>query len=132
MHLDLPIITVPRGYNGHQTGPAPNATLTTMPEPQGFLRVPVWVIVLLVTIAGGLMLNGAATVYWAATFKQSFQDFKEDTYKQKTEHLEAEISRLQLLIKREEEQRKLDVDTLTERENDTRLRLAGRGFLIGK
>lgn len=88
-----------------------------MPEREGYLRVPVWVIVLLITIAGGLILNGAATVYWAATFKQSFNDFKEETYKQKTEHLEQEIQRL-----------KNDVDLLTERQNDTRLRMAEKGL----
>lgn len=99
-----------------------------MGEREGYLRVPVWVVVLLITIAGGLILNGAATVYWAATFKQSFSDFKEETYKQKTEHLEAEITRLQSAIKAHEEIHRSDIELLTERQNDTRLKLAEKGL----
>ena len=95
---------------------------------EGYLRVPVWVIVLLITIAGGLILNGAATVYWAATFKQSFSDFKEETYKQKTEHLEEEISQLQTALRAHEAQHRADIELLTERQNDTRLKMAERGI----
>ena len=99
-----------------------------MGEREGYLRVPVWVVVLLITIAGGLILNGAATVYWAATFKQSFSDFKEETYKQKTEHLEAEIQRLQGALKTHEEIHRSDIELLTERQNDTRLKMAEKGI----
>ena len=99
-----------------------------MSEREGYLRVPVWVVVLLITIAGGLILNGAATVYWAATFKQSFSDFKEETYKQKTEHLEQEIDRLQTAIRTHEAVHRADIELLTERQNDTRLKLAEKGL----
>lgn len=101
---------------------------TKMSEREGYLRVPVWVVVLLITIAGGLILNGAATVYWAATFRQSFSDFKEETYKQKTEHLEAEIQRLQSALQAHAAQHKADIELLTERQNDTRLKMAERGI----
>lgn len=98
-------------------------------ERQDYLRVPVWVIILLVTIAGGLILNGVGTVYWAATFKQSFQDFKEETYKQKTLSLENDIQTLKREINELETKEANDNALLTERQNDTRLRLAQKGLM---
>lgn len=130
MSVQIPITLVPiPEHDGNYLGKPTNgqAAIEDMVQ-EGYLRVPVWVIVLLITIAGGLILNGAATVYWAATFKQSFSDFKEETYKQKTEHLEAEIRRIQLQLQTEQDQRHADVELLTERQNDTRLRLAGKGI----
>lgn len=130
MSVQIPITLIPipeyRDYSERHI--RTDETATEGMAQEGYLRVPIWVIVLLITIAGGLILNGAATVYWAATFKQSFSDFKDETYKQKTEHLEDEITRLQIQLKAEQDRRQADVDLLTERQNDTRLRLAGKGI----
>lgn len=128
MSLRIPVLMPadPVYYEGPRTN---GGTLQEeMSEREGYLRVPVWVVVLLITIAGGLLLNAGGTVYWAATFKQSFSDFKEETYKQKTEHMEAEILRLQNQLKAEEMQRKADMELLTERQNDTRLKMAEKGI----
>lgn len=132
MSLRIPVLMPPADSAEYIEQPARTngraRATQKMAEREGYLRVPVWVVVLLITIAGGLILNGAATVYWAATFKQSFSDFKEETYKQKTEHLEAEILRLQNALRSEEAQRKADIELLTERQNDTRLKMAEKGI----
>lgn len=98
-------------------------------EPRGYLRVPVWVILLFISIGGGVVCNLGVTVYWAATFKQSFADFKDDTYKQKTEHMEAEILRITTMLKAHEDREQAELDVITKSQTNLQIVLAQKGLL---
>ena len=91
---------------------------TEVPEAQQYIRVPTWLIVLLSGILMALVGNFATAVWFAASIREELTSLKTTVEGQGSTSIQNQINEMRLEIKANEE-----------RENDTRLRLAGKGLL---
>lgn len=98
---------------------ATDSSETQVVERKEYIRVPVWLIGILVGLFLALIGDVVSTVWFAATIRSDIDKLSLTMNGTASTSLQSQINEL-----------RQDVKTNEERENDTRLRLAAKGIIV--
>lgn len=100
------------------------------PESGQYIKVPTWLVVLLVSVLGGLFANFGASVWFAASMRSEMNALQVAVSGQNTTSLQSQIDSLRHDLKADNDSLKDDVKANEVRIENLRIKLAEHGYVV--